>query len=87
MTCNNKPYLTFQSGLSKIFLLSELNYAFSLLTVGCNTVAIFKMSDGSFRIIDSHAKDLFGVPNPFGKCLLITTTSIPNLALYYQRVY
>ena len=78
--CNNEPYFTLQSELHKIFLLPELNYTFALLTVGCNTVAIFKMLDRSFRIFDSHAIDLFGVPSPFGKCILIAVTRIENLA-------
>ena len=72
--------------MNKIFLSSELNYTYALLTISCNTVAIFKMADGSFRIFDSHARDLFGASSPFGKCILITASSIQNLVSYFQIV-
>ena len=65
---------------------SELNYSFALLTIGCNTVAIFKISDGSFKIFYSHARDLFGVPNAFGKCVFIAVTDMQSLNIYFQTV-
>ena len=62
-----------------IFLSSELNYSYVLLTIGGSTVATFKISGGSFKILDSHARDLFGVPHTFGKYVFIAITDIQNL--------
>ena len=86
MTCNDGPFFTLQYAINRIFLLSELNYAFALLTIGCNTIAIFRMSDGSFRVFDSHARNIFGEPHPFGKCIFITITNIQNLSIFFKKV-
>jgi hypothetical protein len=86
MISNNEPYLTLQNALNKIFLSSELNYSYALLTISCNTVAIFRMLDGSFRIFDSHARNLFGMQHAFGKCVLLAIANIQNLTVYFQSV-
>ena len=57
-----------------------------LLLVAILTVAIFKMPNGSFRIFDARARDLFAVPNPFGKCILFTISNIQELDDYFQSV-
>ena len=39
-----------------------------MLTIGCNTVAIFKTSEGTFKVFDSHSRDLYAWdPTPFWK--------------------
>lgn len=43
MASNNGPYLTLQNSLVEIFSTSRLNFSCSLLTIGVNTVAIFKI--------------------------------------------
>jgi len=57
MTSNNGPYMTLQNSLIEIFSSSRLNYNCGLLTAGVSTVAVFKSSEQSFKIFDSHAKD------------------------------
>ena len=54
------------------------NYQSFLLTIQCNSVAIYSHSDGRFRIFDSHAQDSFGLLHPQG-------TSIPYLPVYNTR--
>jgi hypothetical protein len=55
-----------------------------MLTIGCNTVAIFKTSEGTFKIFDSHSRDLYGIPHPFGKCILASVDNIESLVIYLQ---
>ena len=55
-----------------------------LLTIDCNTVAVFKTSEGGFKIFDSHSRDLFGMPHPFGKCVLVSVNSLSHLVIYFQ---
>ena len=68
MTSNNGPYMTLQNSLIEVFSSSRLNYNCCLLTAGINAVAVFKHSEESFKIFDSHAKDFYGMPHSFGKC-------------------
>ncbi|CAB3979506.1 ATP-dependent DNA helicase PIF1 [Paramuricea clavata] len=60
------------------------NYQHCMLTIGCNTVAIFKTSEGTFKVFDSHSRDLYGIPHPFGKCILASVDSIESLVIYFQ---
>ena len=64
---------------------SQLNYQHCLLTVDCNTVAIFKTSEGNFKIFDSHSRDSYGIPHPFGECVKISVENINNLLIYFQN--
>jgi len=56
----------------EVFSNSGLNYNYCLLTVGINTVVVFKNSEQSFKIADSHSKDFYGMPHSFGKCTLLS---------------
>ena len=29
------------------------------------------ISEGTFKIFYSHSRDLYGIPDPFGKCVLV----------------
>ena len=62
MITDNEPFYSLASALNKIFSHSELNYQHCLLTVACNTVAISMISEGKFKIFDSHSRDLYGMP-------------------------
>ena len=84
LTLNNGPYMSLQNSLIKVFSSSGLNYNCCLLTAGINTVAVFKISEQSFKIFDSHAKDLYGMPHPFGKCTLLSIEGLENLVSYLQ---
>ena len=65
-------------------MFSQLNYNYALLTIGINSVAIFKSSNLVFKVFHSHSRDLYGIPHSFGKCVLITINNIANLVTYFQ---
>ena len=52
------PYVSLMEALESIF--SCMNYESCLLTVECNTVAIFKISNTFFLIFDSHSRNVWG---------------------------
>ena len=87
MATNNLQvsYYSLENALNNLFLDSQLNYQHCLLTVDCNTVAIFKTSEGNFKIFDSHSRDSYGIPHPFGKCVQISVENINNLLIYFQN--
>ena len=69
---------------------SELdkNYQCFLLTIQCNSVAIYSHSDCRFRIYDSHARDSFGLPHPQGtSVLLLDVENLNALINYFQTFY
>ena len=68
----------------EVFSNSGLNYNCCLLTVGINTVAVFKNSEQSFKIFDSHWKDFYGTPHSFGKCTFLSIEGLENLVSYLQ---
>ena len=63
------------------------NYNSFLLTILSTTVAIYCISDGKFKIFDSHARDLFGMPHPQGTCVLLEVNTLNELVNYFQMVY
>ena len=85
MTVSNEPFMTLEDALKKIFLASQLDYTYALLTIGCNTVAILKISE-VYKVFDSHSRDPYGMPHSFGKCVLLTILSIPDLVTYFQSI-
>ena len=85
--CDDEPFFTLRTALNKIFSSTELNYQHSLLTIDCNTVAICMISEGTFKIFDSHSRDLYGIPDPFGKSVLIHVESLNNLSSFFQNTY
>jgi hypothetical protein len=56
-----------------------------MLTINCNTIEIFKTSDVNFKIFDSHSRDSYGIPHPFGKCVSISVEGIDSLIIYLQN--
>ena len=86
MTVSNEPYMSLEDSLKRLFLSSQLDYNQALLTIGCNTVAIFKISEVVFRVFDSHSRDTYGMPHLFGKCVLLKISSIPDLVTYFQSI-
>lgn len=50
-----------------------------LLTIGCETVGIYYTSDSVFKIFDSHAKNLIGLPDIQGTCVLLEVQTIVDL--------
>ena len=86
MTVSSEPYMSLGDAFEKIFLSFQLNYDSALITIGCNTVAIFKISEVTFKVFDSHSRDTYGMPQSFGKCVLLTICSIPDLVTYFQSL-
>ena len=84
MTLNNGPYMSLQNSLIEVFSSSRQNCNCCLLTAGINTVAVFKICEQSFKIFDSHGKDFYGMPHPFGKCTLLSIEGLENLVSYLQ---
>ena len=56
-----------------------------MLTIGINTVAVFKDSEQSFKIFVAHSRDLHGMPHSFGKCTLLTIEGIENLVSLFAN--
>ena len=63
------------------------NYQSFLLTIQCNSVAIYSHSDGRFRIFDSHARDSFGLPHPQGTSVLLDVDNLNALINFFQTFY
>ena len=82
MTSNNGPYMSLQNSLTEVFSNCQLNYNCCLLKIGINTVAVIKNSEQSFKIFDTHSRDLHGMPHSFRKCTLLTIEGIENLVSY-----
>ena len=82
---DEEPFYMLKTALSKIFSPTELSYRHCLLTIDCNTVAVCMISEGMFKIFDSHSRDLYGIPDPFGKCVLIHVERLDNLSGFFQN--
>jgi hypothetical protein len=63
------------------------NYDLFLVTIGCNTVSVYLMPNGSLKIFDSHARDSLGMAHPYGTCVLLEVNSVHNLAEYFKTCY
>ena len=63
------------------------NYQSFLLTIQCNSVAIYSHSDSRFRIFDSHARDSFGLQHPQGTSVLLDVDNLNALINYFQTFY
>ena len=68
-----------------MFSPTELNYQHCLLTIDCNTVAICMISERTFKIFYSHSRDLYGIPDPFSKCVLIYVENLENLSTFFSN--
>ena len=71
MTCDDGPYVCLKNAFRNLFSGVETNYESCLLTIDCNTVAVFKMSNNNFKVFDSHSRDLHGMSSFSGKCVLL----------------
>ena len=82
LTSNNGPFMTLQNAFTELF--SQQNYNCCLLTIGINAVAVFRNPQNSFKIFDSHSRDLHGMPHSFGTCTLLSIEGLENLISYLQ---
>ena len=58
-----------------------------LLTIELNTVSIFIDKNSLFKVFDSHARDLCGMPDPCGSCVLLEFHSVLKLTQYFRFLY
>lgn len=70
-----------------IQILMAQAYQMFLMTIQCNTVAIYSTSNMQFEIFDSHSRDPFGLPHPQGTCVLLTIDNLKMLITYFQTAY
>ena len=59
MTSNIGRYMSLRNSPLEALSNSQRNYNCCLLTIGINTVAVFKNSEQSFQIFDSHSRDVW----------------------------
>ena len=63
-----------------------MNYESCLLTVECNTVAIFKTSNTIFKIFDSHSRNVWGQYDTSGTAVILELTSIESVENWTENV-
>ena len=42
------------------------------------------MLNDSFKIFDSHSRDLHGMPSSFGRCVFLGIEGLENLVLFFR---
>ena len=62
-------------------------YSSFILTIGNSTVSIYCTEDNIYKVFDSHARDLFGMPHAQGTCVLLEMKSITDLVEYFKTLY
>ena len=63
------------------------SYNIFILTIGRNTVGVYSYDNISFKVFDSHARDLSGRSHAQGTCVLLELASINNLIQYFQSIH
>ena len=87
VTCASIDYSFCMPLANAIETLLEGSYIAFLLTVQCNTVGIYRSTDGKYKIFDSHARDSCGMVDPQGTCVLLELESLNALFSYIQTFY
>ena len=68
--------------------LLALNYNASILTVGIIGAGIYSIEGGGHKVIDSHARDMYGNwGHSEGTCVLLDIPSMHKLVHYFQSLY
>ena len=80
------PYVCLKAAFTNLSSGVDTNYEGCLLTIDCNTVAVFKMSNNNFKVFDSHSRDLHVMPSFCGQCVLLTVESFENLLSSFQII-
>ena len=62
------------------------SYTNFILTIGATAVAIC-CHNNTFKVFDSHARDLFGNSFFQGTCVLLELSSLSNLVHYFQSIH
>ena len=82
MTSNIGPYMSLRNSPLDALSNSQQNYNCCLLTIGINTLTVFKNSEQNFQIFDS--RDLYGMPDSCGRHILVRIEGLENVASYLQ---
>ena len=78
------PYCaTFEEAFDSLL---RQNYSSFILTIGSNTVAIFHLPDGRFKVFDSQIFFWHGTPTGERYCVLIELFSVTNYSGRRHRV-
>ena len=85
MNATMLPYYSLEDSLNSLSFNSEIAYQYCLLTINSNCVSIIKTSEGLYKVFDPHSRDTYGIPDPNGKCVLVSIDSIGNLVTYFQN--
>ena len=83
----NYPWHVIKTAFANLFSGVETNYEGCLLTIDCNTVAVFKMSNNNFKVFDSNSRDLYGMPSICRKCVLLTIESFENTSIILSNYF
>ena len=67
-------------------LLSQ-NYFSFILTIVCICVSVYHTDNGSYKTLDSHARDEYGRSHPSGTCVILEVPSIKSLVQYFQTIH
>ena len=62
-------------------------YSSFLLTIASNTVAVFRNPNGLIKMFDSHGRDVYGLPDAHGTCILLEVSSVTHLVEYFKNIY
>lgn len=65
----------------------KIEYSACLLTIFCNTVAIFFGNDEMIKLFDSHSRDMYGNVCSKGTSVLLEFSGLEELMCYLQRFY
>ena len=86
MINDNGPYVSLKNAFDELFYGIEINYEYCLLTIDCSTVAVFKNISGNcYKVFDSHARGLHGMPHCSGTAVLLTVEGLDYLVTFFQK--
>ena len=83
MDQNNEPYVTLEHAFHEVFDVG--NYKACLLTIRANTVAVLMPFPDVFKVLDSHSRDMHGMPAALGYSVLVSIEGIQNLARFFHN--
>ena len=66
LSCDSGPYVCLKNAFADLFSGGETSCECCLLTINCNTIAVFIMYNNNFKIFDSRSRDLYRMPSSFG---------------------
>ena len=77
----------FNENIPGVMPLIQDGYSSFLLTIASNTVAMFRNPNGLIKMFDSHGRDVYGLPDAHGTCILLEVSSVTHLVEYFKNIY